>query len=178
MNTKRVSIDPNEFTLKPVWSWAEQWFLLTCGDFEKSDFNMMTVAWGSFGVMWAKPFVQAVVRPSRYTHEFMEKYDTFTLSALPEKYRSALTLCGTKSGRDIDKVAESGLHPVASLSVPSPTFEEAELVIECRKIYRDEFKPELFLDPDIEPKYGGSDYHTVYFGEIIGIQSIDTYRGR
>ena len=64
--------------------WSEQWLLLTAGDFRAGKFNAMTVGWGSFGVMWNKPFVQVVVRPTRYTYQFMEQYEDFTLCAFPE----------------------------------------------------------------------------------------------
>ena len=80
--------------------WDKQWFLLTSGDFEKGDFNTMTVAWGYFGMMWSKPTAVVVVRPVRHTYNFIEKYDTFTLTAFPSKYKKALNLLGTKSGRD------------------------------------------------------------------------------
>jgi hypothetical protein len=91
--------------------------LLMCGDYGIGHYNAMTVGWGSLGTMWGRPFVQVVVRPSRYTYEFMEQYDTFTLGAFPEEYRDAMLLLGTKSGRDGDKIGESGLTPIASVQV-------------------------------------------------------------
>ncbi|MFC2133624.1 flavin reductase [Bacteroidota bacterium] len=162
-----------EFSPKIFDLWANQWMLLTSGDFDTGHYNTMTVAWGSIGQMWNKPFVQVVVRPTRYTYEFMEKYDTFTLCAFPKNYRSALNLLGTKSGKDGDKIAESKLTPVKSTRVASPSFAEAELIIQCRKIYWDDFKPANFLIPDIEPNYKENDYHRVYFGEIIEILEAD-----
>lgn len=129
----------------------------------------MTVAWGSLGAMWNKPFVQVVVRPVRYTYEFMERYDTFTLCAFPEAYRKALSLLGSKSGRDSDKIAESGLTPIPSTKVTAPGFAEADLIVECRKIYWDDFDPAHFLLPEIAQNYPQKDYHRVYFGEIVAI---------
>ncbi len=119
--------------------------------------------------MWNKPFAQVVVRPTRYTRQFMDQYDTFTLCAFPERYRKALKLLGSKSGRDGDKIAESGLTPIAASKVAAPAFAEAELIIECRKIYWDDFKPEHFLDHKIHANYPIKDYHRVYFGEIVAI---------
>ena len=84
----------------------EQWLLLTGGDFARGKFNAMTISWGSLGIIWGRPFVQVVVRPTRYTHEFMERFDTFTVTAFPERHRRALNLLGSKSGRDGDKIAE------------------------------------------------------------------------
>jgi len=156
--------------------WADQWFLLTSGDFSEKRYNTMTVGWGSLGTMWEKPFVQVVVRPSRYTFEFMEKYDSFTLCAFPDRFRDTLLMLGSKSGRDGDKIAESGLTPIRSSKVAAPGFEEAELIIECRKIYWDDLEPAHFLDPGIEENYPEKDYHRVYFGEVLGVFGERKYR--
>lgn len=147
-----------------------QWLLLTCGDFSKNDYNTMTVSWGSLGTIWNRPFAQVFVRPSRYTYTFIDRYDNFTLSALPETYRKALSLLGSKSGRDGDKIAESGLTPIASTTVSSPAFAEAELVIECRKIYWQDMDKTHFLDAQIESRnYAKGDFHRIYFGEITAV---------
>ncbi len=172
---QRQTIPINTFSARVCGMWAEQWFLLTCGDFQSSHFNTMTVAWGSFGAMWKKPFAQVVVRPTRYTYEFMEKYDSFTLCAFPEQFHRDLTFLGSTSGRDRDKIAETGLTPIASSQIASPGFDEAELIVECRKIYWDDFKPPQFLDPTIEDNYPLKDYHRVYFGEIVAIAGIAEY---
>lgn len=173
---ERTFIDVKQLRVNPHHIWNDQWFLLTCGDYYKDDFNTMTVAWGSFGTMWHKPFVQVVVRPTRYTYEFTENYNHFTLSAFPDTYKKALALLGRKSGRDCDKIKEAGLTPIASKEVSSPAFDEAELIIECKKIYWDDFKPERFLDPVIEKSYPQKDYHRVYFGEMIHIEGTDKYK--
>lgn len=129
----------------------------------------MTVGWGSIGYMWRRPFVQVVVRPVRYTYEFIEKYNTFSLCAFPGKYQAALQLLGTKSGRDGDKIAEAGLHPVPSTRIAAPGFAEASLIIECLKIYWDDVDPRHFLDPEIDKHYPRKDYHRIYYGEILAI---------
>ncbi len=152
-----------------------QWFVLTCGDFEKKDFNGMTISWGSLGVMWNKPFAQVVVRPTRYTHAFMEKYPTFTLSAFSEAYRSALNIMGSRSGRDCNKIAEAELTPIQSSVVSAPCYAEAELVIECRKIFFDDFDPSHFIDPGIQKNYPQKDYHRIYFGEVLAIRGVEKY---
>lgn len=155
--------------------WDDQWFLLTSGDYQKDHYNTMTVAWGYFGIMWSKPMAVAVVRPVRYTFEFMEKYDTFTLCAFPKKYHADLNLLGTQSGRDGDKIADTDLTICNSQKIAAPSFEEAELSVECKKVYWDDYKPENFLDPDIEKKYPKKDYHRVYYGEIIHILGTEKY---
>lgn len=166
---KRTPIAIESWSVKAHELWANQWLLLTAGDFAAGRFNAMTIAWGSFGTMWGKPFAQVVVRPTRFTFEFMEKYPTFTLCAFPDTHRADLQLLGTRSGRNGDKIAESGLTPVASPNVHAPCFGEAELVVECRKIYYDDFKPAQFLDAEIEKNYPNKDYHRIYYGEIVGV---------
>jgi flavin reductase (DIM6/NTAB) family NADH-FMN oxidoreductase RutF len=174
----RTPIPLNSLTVCAHHLWAEQWLLLTSGDHGKGKFNTMTVGWGSLGTMWSKPFAQVVVRPTRYTREFMDKYDTFTLCAFPEKHRKALQLLGSKSGRDGDKIAESGLTSAAASRVAAPCFVEAELVIECRKIYWQDVDPGHFLDPGIGRNYPQKDYHRIYFGEILAVSGTETFQAR
>jgi len=164
-----VSIAATDFMTKPIFLWDVQSLLLTSGDFDKQRFNAMTVGWGSIGYMWRRPFVQVVVRPVRYTYEFIEKYDTFTLCAFPTKYQTALQLLGTKSGRDGDKISEAGLTPHASTKIAAPGFAEANLIIECRKIYWDDIDCQHFIDPEIDKHYPRKDYHRIYYGEILAI---------
>ena len=173
MAHKQIPFD--QFFVRAHHLWDKQWMLLTSGDFAEGRFNTMTVGWGSLGTMWGRPFAQVVVRPIRYTYEFMERYDTFTLCAFPERYRKALQLLGTKSGRDGDKIAEAGLTPIASTQVVAPGFAEADLVIECRKIYWNDLDPTHFLDPGIERNYPHKHYHRVYFGQIMAVYGESTY---
>ena len=161
--------DINKYKTDIFELFNNRWFLLTSGDYKAGHFNTMTVSWGSMGIMWNKPFVMVVVRPQRFTFEFMEKYDTFTLTSFPEKYRKALNILGSKSGRSVDKIKISGLHPIASTKIQAPAFKEAELVIECSKIYWNDFLPENFLSPQIEENYPRKDYHRIYFGEVFNI---------
>lgn len=155
--------------LKSFSIFDDDWFLLSSGDFQNSHFNCMTISWGSLGIMWNKPFIQVVVRPTRYTHEFMQQYPDFTVCAFPETYHRALALLGAKSGRDGDKIAQAKLTPAQGQAVNSPVFEEANLIFECRKMYSDVFHPQQFIDPGIEHMYAELDYHSIYFGEILSI---------
>ncbi len=169
------NIPPLEFLTRINHLFDKQWFLLTCGDLEKQHFNTMTISWGSLGIMWNKPFAMVVVRPTRHTYGFMNQYEDFTLSAFPQKYRRDLSLLGSVSGRDTDKIAQTGLHPAASEIVRSPAFEEAELILECKKIYWDDMKPENFLDPSIFKHYKKNDEHRIYFGEVLNIQGVSKF---
>ena len=116
----RAAIPVKKLLVRSHQIWDDQWFLLTAGDFARGRYNTMTVSWGSLGTMWNLPFAQVVVRPSRYTYQFMEESDSFTLSAFPEERRHALDLLGTRSGRDGNKIAEAGLTPMASTRVAAP----------------------------------------------------------
>ena len=169
---KRAAFPPADLLVRPHELWSRRWLLLAAGSLEKNDFNAMTVGWGSFGTMWNKPFAQIVVRPTRHTFAFLEKYPTFTLSAFTEEQRPALQLMGSRSGRDCDKIAESGLHVEPSAKVDAPSFTEAELVIECRTIYRADFDPAAFGDLSIDRNYPKKDYHRSYFGEIVAASAV------
>lgn len=173
---KRDLIPFNQFVVKAHDIWTKQGMLLAAGDFATGQYNTMTIGWGSIGMMWKQPFVQVVVRPSRYTREFMERHDAFTVCAFPPEYRDAMMLLGTKSGRDGDKIAEAKLTPIASAQVAAPGFAEADLVLECRKIYWNDMDPARFLDPDIESNYPQKDYHRIYFGRIMAVHGTDSYR--
>ncbi len=153
----------------------DDWLLLAAGDFAAKTYNAMTISWGFMGTLWNRPLVQVVVRPTRYTYGFMEAHDTFTVSAFPAEYRPALDLLGSKSGRDGDKIGESGLTPVASVHVAAPSFAEAELVLECQKTYFADLDRRHFLAGYIQEHYK-EDYHRFYFGEIIAIQGTNAYR--
>lgn len=170
----RQSISIENFVVKPQLIWDE--LLLTSGDLTEGRFNAMTVGWGSLGVMWGIPFVQVVVRPIRYTYEFMEQYSTFTVCAFSEEYHQALQLLGTKSGRDGDKIAEAGLTAIPSTQVAAPSFAQAELVLECRKIYWDDLQKDNFLDKRIGKNYPNKDYHRIYYGEILAVLGDKHYK--
>jgi flavin reductase (DIM6/NTAB) family NADH-FMN oxidoreductase RutF len=121
------------------------------------------------GILWGRPVCFCVIRPQRYTREFMEKSESFTLSFFEEEYRDALNLCGTRSGRGFEKVQAAGLTPVAGALPQTTTFAEARLVIACRKIYFQDIDPAHFVDPSIQDSYPQKDYHRMYIGEIKNI---------
>ncbi len=138
------------------------WMLVTaeCG----GKVNTMTASWGGLGELWGKYVAFVFIRPQRYTFEFTEKTDRMTLTFFGGEKRDALVLCGSKSGRDCDKIAEAGLVPVSVDGYP--TFEGASVVMECRKIYADLLKEDGMLDKEILKHYEEKDYHRVYVCEI------------
>ena len=157
-------IKPTEIKENPIALFDESWALLTAGI--RGDLNTMTISWGSLGELWNKPVVTVYVSSSRYTHEFMERNDRFTVAFFPERYRPALTYLGTHSGRDSDKIAESGLT-LEFLASGQPSFAEAEMVIEARKIYGAPFATEGMGDvPSGFYAARGMGVHSAYIGEI------------
>ena len=130
-------------------------------------FNQMTISWGSLGTLWNLPIAMVVVRFSRYTFKFMEEYDTFSLNAFPKKCQKALNYQGSQSGREIDKIHPQGLTPIASKLIKAPSFKEANLILECKKIYWDDMNPAHFLDARIHERYPTRDYHRIYLGEVV-----------
>lgn len=141
---------------------SEDWALVSAGDNEK--WNTMTISWGAVGELWGKDVVFAFIRPQRYTKEFMDNSDYFTVSFFDEKYRDALKICGTKSGRDCDKINMAGLTAEYDGEAVYPS--EARLVVKCRKIAVQKMDNSGFIDETIESNYKSGDYHFVYIGEI------------
>lgn len=145
---------------------GRDWMLVTAGS--PDNFNTMTASWGGLGHLWNKDVCFIFVRPSRHTFSFLETKAGFTLSFFTEEHRAALKLCGSKSGREIDKVKAAGLTPAAT-AAGNVYFNEARLVIECSKIYSQDISPEFFLDPEIASNYSAGDYHRLYIGEIRSV---------
>lgn len=144
---------------------GKDWMLITAGS--PDNFNTMTASWGGLGVLWNKNIAWCVIRPQRYTYEFMEREEDFTLSFFTEEYRAALNLYGSKSGRDMDKAAAAGITPVQGAHPGTTTFEEARMYLSCRKIYFQDIDPKHFLDEKIQKNYPARDYHRMYVGEIL-----------
>ncbi len=160
-----TKIDPKSLTFNPFALIGTQWTLITAGT--KENCNTMTASWGGVGVMWNKPAATVYIRPQRYTKEFVDREETFTLSFLPQEYREQLVYCGRTSGRDEDKIAHCGFT-VEESPWGTPYFAEAELVLVCRKLYRQTLTPDSFLDQELIGKnYPNNDFHDMYIAEIV-----------
>lgn len=157
----------SELKFNPFTLIGKQWMLLTGGNKEK--FNTMTASWGQLGVLWNKDILTCYIRPNRYTFEFVEDGEYFTASFLGEQYREALRVCGSKSGRDCDKVKETGITPVELDGCIG--FEEADMVLVCRKLYADDIRAEGFLTQDglMDKFYGADPLHRAYIAEITAV---------
>ena len=145
---------------------GKDWMLITVKDERQGRVNAMTASWGTLGVLWHKPIAICFIRPQRHTFGLAEQNDRISLAFLGEEYRAALRLCGTKSGRDCDKLEEAGLSSLTLDGVP--VIAEAELVLICRKLYVDDIKKDGFLDPSLLSNYPEEDYHRIYVCEIEG----------
>lgn len=164
-----TGIKPVELTDNPFKMIGDDWMLITAGGIEShKTFNTMTASWGGLGILWHKPVSYIFVRPNRYTYEFTEKHALYTLSVFDEKFKKALTLCGSVSGRDRDKVTEAGLTPV-ELENGAIGFREARLILACKKLYYQDLTPDHFIDPTLDKNYPNKDYHRMYVGEVIGV---------
>lgn len=150
--------------MNPFTKIGKEWALVTAGS--KSKCNTMTVSWGGVGVLWNKNVVYIFVRNSRYTKEFLDKGEFFSLSFLDESYRNVLNYCGSHSGRNENKFEKAGLTPAFRHSIPYP--DEANLVLLCRKMAAIPMPEEAFTDKSImNTFYQDKDMHVMYVGEII-----------
>lgn len=141
----------------------KDWLLITAGNTE--GVNTMLASWGGVGVLWSEPVAFIFVRESRYTKEFIDENDSFSLTFFTEEYKDGLSLCGTVSGRDCDKITQAGLTVVNADSVPY--FSQAAIVFNCRKLSKTLLKPEEIFDKTIlEQHYKTEDYHYMYVGKI------------
>ena len=169
MQLKEIAVQ--ELLLNPMTMIAKEWMLLTAGN-ESRGYNTMTASWGHLGSLWGHggglSTSVVFVRPQRYTKEFMDREEYYTITVLPEGYKKELGYLGSHSGRYEDKVAKTGLTPVFDENCT--WFAEAKLVLVCRKLYAAPLVEEGFLDRDVlEDSYPGRDFHQMYVGEIVKV---------
>ena len=160
------TIDPKKLDKNLFSLLGDRWALVTAGTAEQC--NTMTVSWGGTGILWNQPVVTIYLRPQRYTKEFVDREEYFTLAFFGPEHHDHLALCGSKSGRDVDKVTECGFT-VKTAPCGAPYFEEAELVLVCRKRFAQPMNPD-YMPQEIKTKwYPEEDYHTLYIGEIVAV---------
>lgn len=158
-----TEIRPEELNKNPFQMIGNDWMLITAGKNNKT--NTMTASWGGLGVMWNKNVAYIVVRPQRYTKEFIDSSDTYSLCFFDTKYKKQLAYLGSVSGRDEDKISKTDL--TLTHNENTPYFEEADIVVICKKLFTQEFKPESFIDTElIEKNYPNKDFHTLYIAEV------------
>lgn len=141
--------------------------------------NTMTIGWGHIGIEWGRPIFVAYVRDSRYTHEMLADADEFTVN-IPygNVDKHILGYCGTKSGRDLNKIQDLGLTLVESNNVSVPGIQELPLTLECKVIYKMK-QTAPGIPEDIQNRYypkdidGNQDLHDAFYGEILGAYLIE-----
>lgn len=145
---------------------GKEWMLITAGDENKA--NTMTASWGGVGVLWGKNVVYIFIRETRYTKEFIDKGDTFSLTFLDDTYKSALKYMGAVSGRDEDKINNAKMH--VDYCKNTPYIDEGNFVFICKKMSATHITPDQFIDSEIKDKwYADNNLHTMYVGEIIEV---------
>ena len=154
-----------EITLKPFEIFDKTWALITAGPID--DHNSMTISWGGMGTLWSKSVVTVYVKPCRFTYSFMEKNDRFVLSFFEEKYREALGVMGTKSGRDINKDLASRLTPIEHDGVT--LYKEAKMTLVCKKIYFNDLDIKQIPGEEIQKYYQKEAPHRMYIGEVLEV---------
>lgn len=161
---QKISIDEVK---NPVTLFHDDWAALAVG--KEGDMNAMTIGWGQFGMLWGRPIMTVYVAPERYTNEFMDRNEYFTVVGFPESGREALKYIGTHSGRDGDKLKAAGLNAEFT-ELGNPIFKEGNLAVECKIIYKEAFKPEL-MDDKAQAFYKERKLHphVTYIGEIINV---------
>lgn len=168
MNEYKI-IGADQFRKNPFKLIGKDWMLITAGNEEKV--NTMTASWGGLGVMYGKNVAYVVIRPQRYTKEFIDKEDTFSLSFFDKGHRKTLNYLGTVSGRDEDKITKSGLTLVRYND--TPYFDEANHVLICKKLFKQPLNTEGLLEERlVNTWYRNGDYHTLYIAEITDILRI------
>ena len=147
---------------------GQDWMLVTAKNSD-GKINTMTASWGGVGILWNDPVAFVFVRPQRYTHDFTEESDlaTLTFFNVDSDVRKMLAYCGTVSGRDEDKITKSNLTP-AETDEGAVGFEEASVILSCKKLYRDVLRPECFVEKAHLGHYN-EDFHTVYVYRIEGV---------
>ncbi|MHB8063874.1 MAG: flavin reductase [Ruminiclostridium sp.] len=161
-----VELSREEFRENVLTRIGDDWMLVTAGN-ETEGCNTLTACWGGVGNLWHKDAAFIFIRPTRYTYEFIERNDMFSLTFFPKKFRKELALLGAKSGRDGDKIAEANLTVQYLDGVP--TYEQGNLVMLCKKMYYLDFVPERIPEDVIKRFYPDGDFHRFYAGEIIKI---------
>jgi len=142
-------------------------FLVTQGKERKP--NIMTIGWLQGGIIWGRPILMVLVRPSRFTHVHLEENPHFTVCLPTEKMRKEIDWCGTLTGASIDKFQKTAFTPVYNGNFSVPTIQECPTSFECTVVQKNQVKETNFAEKIIGEYYVSGDFHSVYFGEIVKV---------
>lgn len=160
-------IEPEEIEGNFIKNLGENWMLVTAGT--PLSYNTMTASWGGIGIIWEHPVAFITIRNTRYTYEFLQANDIYTLTFFGGAEKEAMRILGTMSGRDGDKVARTDLTPVET-PLGSMSFQQATMIIECRKIYENALDPKSIFIDEIAAGYMKNDErHILFFGEMVNV---------
>ena len=147
--------------------------LLLCSVDTTGKPNAMTIGWMTGGIVWGKPILTVLVRPSRHTFSRMEQVGEFTVNVMPPEFANALEVCGTVSGRDKDKFADAGLTTVPAKEVRVPIIVQGIIHYECRVVQKNDIIPANLAAEIKKSAYPHNDFHRVYYGEVLAAYATD-----
>ncbi len=174
MEKQHIAI--RDLDLPPFTAFDPNGLLLVSGQNEEHA-NVMTIGWGMFGIMWSRPVVMVMVRPTRYTWDFITQAADFTVNWMGQQWTKAVQMCGTTSGREVgNKFTVAGLHAEPGQQTESPIIKESILALECRIIYRDVVRPESFIEPGLKNALRSGRYHGLFYGEVVAATGTDYFR--
>ena len=162
----KVTIDHTNYFAYMVKRMGEDGLLMvTTGADGKP--NVMTIGWGTVGILWSLPVFVVLVRPSRYTYSRLEEVDEFTINVPSKELAKATLHCGTVSGRDNDKLKDMAFTPVQARQVKVPIIQECVMHYECRTVHENNVIPEALDKTIINSAYPQGDFHKIYYGQIL-----------
>jgi flavin reductase (DIM6/NTAB) family NADH-FMN oxidoreductase RutF len=164
MNPMNNKINPFDAYHETIEKLSGDGILIVAGDPP----NPMTIGWGTLGVIWGIPIFTVFVRPTRFTFQLMEKSIDFSVNVLPDEYKKQLSFCGTRSGRNTDKIKDCGFVMENCIEISTPYIEQAIIHYECRIVEKNKLDPGTLVPLVIKRYYPLQDFHTVYYGEIVG----------
>lgn len=167
----RIKVNYTELLAETFSTMSKMGLLLVSCDANGKP-NAMAIGWGTIGIIWGKPIFAVLVRPSRYTHGLIEVTGDFTVNVPTAELSDAVMFCGTVSGKDHDKFKEKGLTAVHSNDVKSPIIDECIIHYECKVVHKNYVLKENIFDDGVLSAYRSGDFHTIYYGEILGTYAV------
>ena len=144
-------------------------FLVTGKEGTAEKINVMTIGWGTIGRIWGKPIFIVMVRPSRFSFLYIEENGDFSVNIPIKDMKEKLEFCGNNSGRDTDKIAKCGFTMEKGIRISVPYIKECSIHYECRTVHKNRVDTETLKNEIISEYYSSDDFHTIYFGEILGV---------
>ena len=133
--------------------------------------NIMTIGWMQLGIIWKEPVVSILVRPSRYSYKLLQEYDEFTVNILSDQFNKEIAFCGAQSGAYCNKFKETGLKGITSKEVSTLSLKDADITIECKRLYKRNIEPENLNDLILARYYSNNDFHQIITGMILNFNS-------